>query len=127
MTTFLGYRFVRRLEYFEGPLLVQVEDETGEVFVVKFCTRTWSVQEGHVYNTYLVTRATPEYIERYLDGKLSYLELLTIPNDNKGLLVTETEACGLTRKEVMVTEIDEKFLPKVGVFHDPDLRQVMHL
>lgn len=75
--------FVRSIEEFDGPILSEFRDDSGTPYLMRWvdCSRE---QETH---RALVVVSTSRSIEEYLAGQLSMLDLLTVPNQNVGMLV----------------------------------------
>lgn len=118
MSTLPDLAFVRDLEAFEGPILSEYVDAKGMPYLQKWCTYENGVTR------YLVVRSRAEYIDIYIVGLLSMLDLLTIPNDDRGWLVDRVGAEVVRVEEVRVSKVPDSYLPEPCAMHDEDLRPV---
>jgi hypothetical protein len=112
----VAFRYVRELEGFEGAILSELASENGSgCFVEKYCT------QGGGTTQWLVMESRPQTIEAYLAGEITMLELLG-RHATTWVLVERRGPDEVGRRPVVLAELPASYLPKEGVFHDPELR-----
>lgn len=111
--------FVRSIEEYDGPILSEFRDNSGTPYL-----ETW-VDCSHDQKTsrFLVVVSTPRAIEEYLAGQLSMLDLLTVPNQNIGMLVdTKWKTDEVVRSaRVDVRDIPSAYMPDPTAMYDETL------
>jgi len=111
----LPLTFVRSIEEYEGPILSELSDDSGTPYLEKAvdCSRDQKIFRS------LVVVSSPHAIEEYLAGRMSMLDLLTLPNESKGILVdTKFRTGERTGEVVRSARVDISTLPS-GYLPDP--------
>lgn len=103
--------FVRSIEEFDGPILSEFRDDSGTPYLEKWV----DCSHEHKTSRFLVVVSTPHAIEEYLAGQLSMLDLLTVPNQNVGMLV---DTKWKTEEVVRSARVDVRDIPP-GYMPDP--------
>jgi len=106
----------RELESFEGPILSELRAESGALYLEKWCAREHSVERT------LIVRSERRAIAEYLAGRLSMLDLLTIPNDGVGFIVDSDSGWVRSVYVVPIASLPGKYLPDKSAKHDVSLR-----
>lgn len=109
--------FVRELEAFEGPILSEyrVRGGTG-LYLEKWCARQGSTTR------WLYARTEQRPVAEYLSGRLSMLDLLTIPSDGVCFLVDRAGDQTLAVFVAPFVALPTEYLPKPTAYHDETLR-----
>lgn len=108
--------FVRDLEEFDGPILSELRAEKGGLYLEKWCAH-----DGGTVRT-LVVRTEQRAIAEYLAGRMSMLNLLTIPSDDVGFIVDRVGDTIQAVYMIRVSILPPKYLPRSVAYHDPALR-----
>lgn len=115
----LPLTFVRSIEEYEGPILSEFRDDSGTPYLEKW------VDCSHDQKTsrFLVVASNASAIEEYLAGQLSMLDLLTLPNENKGILVDTKMRTGevVRSARVDIRTLPTEYMPDSTAMYDETL------
>jgi hypothetical protein len=109
--------FIRHLEYYEGPILSEYRASAGSAWYIE----KWCARDGGI-NRFLVVRTEQRAVAEYLGGRISMLDLLSIPSDGVGFLVDRKRAEVVGVSLVNLAELPPKYLPTPTALHDESLR-----
>lgn len=105
----------KSIEEFEGPILEQVVDDQGQVYVRKWCTCNREKKE----ETFILCKTTTARVKAYKDMKITMYDLLFEFNKEIILEVTSPEAT--TYQHFVTKNIDPKWGPQKDVMYDKTL------
>lgn len=111
-----GFERVRDLEYFEGPLLTEFRNESGERYVASWCDRDDRVHR------WMVFRVSMHDLALYRRGQISLREFMYRSRDDfMYLLDVDGEGTHVKVSLVTLDELPESYEPETDSFFDPDL------
>lgn len=103
---------IRDLEAFDGPILSELRDEDSNVYVSKWCA--WGIE--------LIVKTSSARIEAYLQGAISFFDLLVQSDNDRGHLAHHDRGVWSGVEATQVSTLPSNYLPNPSAFHDPSLR-----
>lgn len=106
------------IEEYEGDIFRQYTDKlSSDTYLEKWCDC------DHEHDRFVVTKASPELISKFIEKSIHMLELISANANNVGFLIDYDL---LTRKlkriqKVNLTELPKSYFPTVEAFHDDNL------
>jgi len=118
-----GIRPVRTIEYYEGPLLIELKDAEGATWLM-----FW-VDCDTTHNRWLLLRRRPLAIEAYLHRNLDRRRLvlgsryfhpgLKQPSDEP-VVAVDTDVKGHWIRAWLIDVLPEEYIPEPFTFFDPE-------
>lgn len=105
----------KSIEEFDGPLLDQVVDDKGQVYVRKWCDVDWDKKE----HTFILCKTTTARVKAYKDMKITLYNLLF--EFNKDAILETTSQEKTTYQGVLVKDVDATYFPQKDAMYDETL------
>lgn len=114
ITQFAKHRWIEDLQYFEGPLLSLLTDETSQYFYY------WLSRSSANSNLWLVFEVTPSMLSLYKRGEVSLQHILIALNTYAYVVEISTGFDIVSVKRNSTSDLWDKI--PVGSYYDPDLK-----